>query len=67
MGEPRKARILVVDDDPDCADTVTNLLRLNGHQAEAAYSAAEAAAAVSRASDSLPGLIVSRGATESGP
>jgi CheY-like chemotaxis protein len=35
-------RVLVVDDERDNADTITTLLRLWGHEAEAAYSAEDA-------------------------
>src|SRR4051812_471548 len=38
----RPLRILVVDDDHDCADSLTTLLRLWGHDAVATYSARQA-------------------------
>ena len=44
----RKARILVVDDNPDVADSLAMLLRLEGHEVDIAYSAAATFEAVQR-------------------
>jgi PAS domain S-box-containing protein len=43
-----KRRVLIVDDNVDAADSLAMLLRLDGHEAEAAYSAASALEAVER-------------------
>lgn len=37
-------KLLVVDDAPDCADTLAELLRLDGHQVRVAYDALSASA-----------------------
>jgi PAS domain S-box-containing protein len=47
-GSPRKRRVLIVDDNVDAADSLAMLLRLDGHEAEAAYSASTALEAVER-------------------
>ncbi len=38
----RPLRVLIVDDDPDVCNTLGELVRLNGHEAQTARSAAEA-------------------------
>jgi two-component system response regulator HydG len=43
-----KPRILIVDDDPMMARTVSDIIRLKGHQAETAYSGPEALGKVGR-------------------
>jgi PAS domain S-box-containing protein len=43
-----KRRVLVVDDNVDAADSLAMLLKLDGHEAEAAYSALTALEAVER-------------------
>lgn len=41
-------RVLVVDDEPDCADTLGALLELSGFEVEIAYDGAAAVAAAAR-------------------
>ncbi|MGB6603756.1 MAG: ATP-binding protein [Steroidobacteraceae bacterium] len=43
-----KRRVLIVDDNVDAADSLAMLLKIDGHEAEAAYSAASALEAVER-------------------
>ena len=47
MPDPRPFRVLVVDDHPDGAEALAQMLALHGHDARAATSHAEALAAVS--------------------
>jgi PAS domain S-box-containing protein len=47
-GPAHKRRVLIVDDNVDAADSLAMLLTLDGHEAEAAYSAAAALEAVER-------------------
>jgi CheY-like chemotaxis protein len=42
MSQRSRLRILVIDDDPDNADSLRQLLTLWGHEAEAAYDGASA-------------------------
>jgi CheY-like chemotaxis protein len=49
MPAPRPLRVLVVDDYPDSADALAQLLTLLGHDARAARSCAEARAALAGA------------------
>jgi CheY-like chemotaxis protein len=49
------ARILIVDDNQDAADTLTALLELDGHVVAAVYSGA---AAVQRAQSFLPDVVI---------
>jgi CheY-like chemotaxis protein len=49
MPAPRPLRVLVVDDYPDSADALTQLLTLLGHDARGACSCAEARAALAGA------------------
>ncbi|MGH8228679.1 MAG: ATP-binding protein, partial [Steroidobacteraceae bacterium] len=44
----RQLRILVVDDEPDAADSLAMLLKLDGHEVETAYSALSALEAAAR-------------------
>jgi len=44
-----KARVLLIDDEREFAETLTERLRLRGYEARAAFSAAEALAAVEEA------------------
>lgn len=37
-----KLHILIVDDDPDITDTMVDILRVKGYEAEPAYSGSEA-------------------------
>jgi CheY-like chemotaxis protein len=46
-------RVLIVDDNRDAADSLTEVLRLMGHTAEAAYSGSEALARMDRFSPDL--------------
>ena len=46
MPDPRPFRVLVVDDHPDAAEALAQLLALHGHDARAATTCAEARAAV---------------------
>jgi len=44
----REVRILIVDDNPDMARTLTDILKVKGYDAESAYSASEALEKVDR-------------------
>lgn len=44
--DPRPLRVLVVDDNPDAADALAEVVRLLGHDARVGYSGAAALAAV---------------------
>lgn len=44
--EPNPLRVLVVDDNPDAADTLAEVVRLLGHDARVCYNGASALAAV---------------------
>jgi two-component system, sensor histidine kinase len=48
-------RIMIVDDNPDCADSLASLLQLDGHQTQVAYSALSA---LERAPQFRPALVL---------
>lgn len=58
MPDPRPFRVLVVDDHPDAAEALAQLLALHGHDARAATTCAEARAAVSGAAGFAPDAVL---------
>lgn len=58
MAQPRPLSVLVVDDYPDSAEALAQLLTLLGHDARAACSCAEARAAVTGGAAFVPQVIL---------
>jgi CheY-like chemotaxis protein len=58
MPHPRQLRVLVVDDHPDGAESLTQFLALHGHDARAAHTCAEARAAVERETGFEPDAVL---------
>jgi two-component system CheB/CheR fusion protein len=58
MPQSRPLRVLVVDDHPDCAETLAQLLTLHGHDTRSAHTCAEARAAVSGDAGFAPDVVI---------
>ncbi|WP_171475348.1 response regulator [Frigoriglobus tundricola] len=58
MPHPRQLRLLVVDDHPDSADSLSQLLSLLGHDARAARTCAEARTALDQGAGFAPDVVV---------
>lgn len=58
MARPRPLNVLVVDDYPDSAEALAQLLNLMGYDARAARSCAEARAAVTGSAAFVPDAVV---------
>jgi CheY-like chemotaxis protein len=58
MAQPRPRAVLVVDDYPDSAEALAQLLDLMGHDARAACSCAEARAAVAGGAGFVPDVVL---------
>ena len=58
MSHPRQLRLLVVDDHPDSADSLTQLLSLLGYDARAARTCAEARAVLDQEADFAPDVAI---------
>jgi CheY-like chemotaxis protein len=58
MAQPRPLAVLIVDDYPDSAEALAQLLGLMGHAARAACSCAEARAAVTGVAAFVPDVVL---------
>jgi CheY-like chemotaxis protein len=58
MAQPRPLNVLVVDDYPDSAEALAQLLTLMGRNARSACSCAEARAAVSGSAAFVPDVVI---------
>ncbi len=58
MPDPRQFRVLVVDDHPDGAEALAQLLSIHGHDARAATTCEEARAAVSGGAGFVPDAVL---------